>query len=100
MTALRSSGASTSRRRPAIDSTRASTARSAIGWHDATTRIEGPAVTDVAEHFRMRWHAARRVALIELLDGLRSHGAGMTSRLRRSRSRLGERASGAGARNP
>jgi phosphatidylserine/phosphatidylglycerophosphate/cardiolipin synthase-like enzyme len=31
-------------------------ARSAIGWHDATTRIEGPAVIDVAEHFRMRWH--------------------------------------------
>jgi phosphatidylserine/phosphatidylglycerophosphate/cardiolipin synthase-like enzyme len=31
-------------------------ARSAIGWHDASARIEGPAVTDVAEHFRMRWH--------------------------------------------
>jgi phosphatidylserine/phosphatidylglycerophosphate/cardiolipin synthase-like enzyme len=31
-------------------------ARGAIGWHDATARIEGPAVTDVAEHFRMRWH--------------------------------------------
>jgi phosphatidylserine/phosphatidylglycerophosphate/cardiolipin synthase-like enzyme len=31
-------------------------ARSEIGWHDATARIEGPAVTDVAEHFRMRWH--------------------------------------------
>jgi phosphatidylserine/phosphatidylglycerophosphate/cardiolipin synthase-like enzyme len=31
-------------------------ARSAIGWHDATARIEGPAVADVAEHFRMRWH--------------------------------------------
>jgi phosphatidylserine/phosphatidylglycerophosphate/cardiolipin synthase-like enzyme len=31
-------------------------ARSAIGWHDAAARIEGPAVTDVAEHFRMRWH--------------------------------------------
>jgi phosphatidylserine/phosphatidylglycerophosphate/cardiolipin synthase-like enzyme len=30
-------------------------ARSAPGWHDATARIEGPAVTDVAEHFRMRW---------------------------------------------
>jgi phosphatidylserine/phosphatidylglycerophosphate/cardiolipin synthase-like enzyme len=30
-------------------------ARSAIGWHDATARIEGPAVADVAEHFRMRW---------------------------------------------
>jgi phosphatidylserine/phosphatidylglycerophosphate/cardiolipin synthase-like enzyme len=31
-------------------------ARGAIGWHDATARIQGPAVTDVAEHFRMRWH--------------------------------------------
>ena len=31
-------------------------ARGTIGWHDATARIEGPAVTDVAEHFRMRWH--------------------------------------------
>jgi phosphatidylserine/phosphatidylglycerophosphate/cardiolipin synthase-like enzyme len=31
-------------------------ARGTIGWHDATTRIEGPAVSDVAEHFRMRWH--------------------------------------------
>lgn len=26
-----------------------------IGWHDAAVRIEGPAVADVAEHFRMRW---------------------------------------------
>jgi phosphatidylserine/phosphatidylglycerophosphate/cardiolipin synthase-like enzyme len=31
-------------------------ARSAISWHDAAARIEGPAVADVAEHFRMRWH--------------------------------------------
>ena len=30
--------------------------RANIGWHDATARIEGPAVGDVAEHFRMRWH--------------------------------------------
>jgi phosphatidylserine/phosphatidylglycerophosphate/cardiolipin synthase-like enzyme len=30
--------------------------RGSRGWHDATTRIEGPAVADVAEHFRMRWH--------------------------------------------
>jgi phosphatidylserine/phosphatidylglycerophosphate/cardiolipin synthase-like enzyme len=30
-------------------------ARGSIGWHDATARIEGPAVGDVAEHFRMRW---------------------------------------------
>jgi phosphatidylserine/phosphatidylglycerophosphate/cardiolipin synthase-like enzyme len=30
-------------------------ARASVGWHDACARIEGPAVTDVAEHFRMRW---------------------------------------------
>jgi phosphatidylserine/phosphatidylglycerophosphate/cardiolipin synthase-like enzyme len=30
-------------------------ARAAIGWHDAVVRMEGPAVTDVAEHFRTRW---------------------------------------------
>ncbi|HEY5160516.1 MAG TPA: phospholipase D family protein [Gaiellaceae bacterium] len=30
-------------------------ARRAIGWHDASARITGPAVADVAEHFRMRW---------------------------------------------
>ncbi|MGN6799602.1 MAG: phospholipase D-like domain-containing protein, partial [Gaiellaceae bacterium] len=30
-------------------------ARGAIGWHDATARIRGPAVKDVAEHFRLRW---------------------------------------------
>jgi phosphatidylserine/phosphatidylglycerophosphate/cardiolipin synthase-like enzyme len=30
--------------------------RSHIGWHDACARIEGPAVADVAESFRMRWH--------------------------------------------
>ena len=26
-----------------------------LGWHDAAIRIEGPAVADVAEHFRLRW---------------------------------------------
>lgn len=30
-------------------------ARAAIGWHDVTSRIEGPVVGDVADHFRMRW---------------------------------------------
>jgi len=30
-------------------------ARSSVGWHDASVRIEGPAVADVAEHFRLRW---------------------------------------------
>ena len=26
-----------------------------VGWHDAAVRIEGPAVADVANHFRLRW---------------------------------------------
>jgi phosphatidylserine/phosphatidylglycerophosphate/cardiolipin synthase-like enzyme len=30
-------------------------ARGAIGWHDATARIEGPLVADVAAHIAMRW---------------------------------------------
>lgn len=30
-------------------------ARGAIGWHDATTRLRGPIVADVARHFEMRW---------------------------------------------
>jgi phosphatidylserine/phosphatidylglycerophosphate/cardiolipin synthase-like enzyme len=30
-------------------------ARAAIGWHDVASRIEGPVVADVADHFRMRW---------------------------------------------
>ena len=34
--------------------------RSQVGWHDASARIEGPAVGDVAEHFRMRWHEVSR----------------------------------------
>ena len=30
-------------------------ARGSIGWHDAAARLRGPAVADVAEHFRLRW---------------------------------------------
>jgi phosphatidylserine/phosphatidylglycerophosphate/cardiolipin synthase-like enzyme len=29
--------------------------RTVLGWHDATTCLRGPAVADVAEHFRRRW---------------------------------------------
>jgi phosphatidylserine/phosphatidylglycerophosphate/cardiolipin synthase-like enzyme len=32
-------------------------ARAALGWHDVATRIEGPAVADVARHFAGRWTA-------------------------------------------
>jgi phosphatidylserine/phosphatidylglycerophosphate/cardiolipin synthase-like enzyme len=31
--------------------------RSGLGWHDAAARIAGPAVGDVAAHFRLRWEA-------------------------------------------
>jgi phosphatidylserine/phosphatidylglycerophosphate/cardiolipin synthase-like enzyme len=30
-------------------------ARAELGWHDVSARLAGPAVTDVASHFRMRW---------------------------------------------
>ena len=36
----------------------AHSARGGVGWHDVATRLEGPIVADVAEHFRLRWHAA------------------------------------------
>ena len=38
-------------------------ARGGIGWHDAAVRIEGPAVQDVAEHFRQRWQSASGEAI-------------------------------------
>ena len=31
-------------------------ARARLGWHDATSKLEGPAVADVADHFRLRWN--------------------------------------------
>jgi phosphatidylserine/phosphatidylglycerophosphate/cardiolipin synthase-like enzyme len=37
--------------------------RANVGWHDLSARIEGPAVDDVAEHFRMRWHEVTREKL-------------------------------------
>jgi phosphatidylserine/phosphatidylglycerophosphate/cardiolipin synthase-like enzyme len=29
--------------------------RGQVGWHDAAARVEGPGVTDVADHFALRW---------------------------------------------
>jgi phosphatidylserine/phosphatidylglycerophosphate/cardiolipin synthase-like enzyme len=34
-------------------------ARGRVGWHDAAVRLRGPAVVDVAEHFRLRWEATK-----------------------------------------
>ena len=31
--------------------------RDGLGWHDTALRLDGPVVDDVAEHFRLRWHA-------------------------------------------
>jgi phosphatidylserine/phosphatidylglycerophosphate/cardiolipin synthase-like enzyme len=35
----------------------------AIGWHDASTRIRGPLVRDVAAHFALRWESVTGEAL-------------------------------------
>src|SRR3954447_5622841 len=43
--------------------TSAHRARGGIGWHDAAVRIEGPAVADVAEHFRLRWEGSTKELL-------------------------------------
>jgi phosphatidylserine/phosphatidylglycerophosphate/cardiolipin synthase-like enzyme len=38
-------------------------ARRRLGWHDVGSRLEGPVVGDVAEHFAMRWHEVTRQRL-------------------------------------
>jgi phosphatidylserine/phosphatidylglycerophosphate/cardiolipin synthase-like enzyme len=39
-------------------------ARRRLGWHDVATRLRGPAVADVAEHFAMRWREVTGEQLI------------------------------------
>lgn len=39
--------------------------RDGIGWHDGATRLTGPVVTDVAEHFRERWQEVAHEELAE-----------------------------------
>ena len=38
-------------------------ARGQVGWHDACACLGGPAVSDVARHFAMRWHEVTRATL-------------------------------------
>jgi phosphatidylserine/phosphatidylglycerophosphate/cardiolipin synthase-like enzyme len=42
--------------------------RAAVGWHDASMRVAGPAVRDVAEHFRARWRGVTGEDLGEAED--------------------------------
>jgi phosphatidylserine/phosphatidylglycerophosphate/cardiolipin synthase-like enzyme len=44
-------------------------ARASVGWHDACVRIEGPAVSDVADHFRMRWNEVTGEQLAAVAPG-------------------------------
>ena len=41
-------------------------ARARVGWHDVCARLRGPAVADVAAHFRMRWHEVTGEAFPDL----------------------------------
>ena len=39
--------------------------RGRVGWHDAAVRLRGPAVADVAEHFRLRWFGPTKERISE-----------------------------------
>ena len=39
--------------------------RGSTGWHDVATRLRGPIVADVAEHFRSRWEEVTHEILAE-----------------------------------
>jgi phosphatidylserine/phosphatidylglycerophosphate/cardiolipin synthase-like enzyme len=45
--------------------------RDKLGWHDISSRLRGPIVADVAEHFAMRWRevAGERLAPASATDG-------------------------------
>jgi phosphatidylserine/phosphatidylglycerophosphate/cardiolipin synthase-like enzyme len=53
--------------------TSAHEARGEVGWHDAACLLRGPAVTDVAQHFRQRWQG---VTGAELPAPKQQQGAG------------------------
>ena len=46
--------------------TQAHHARRRQGWHDVATRLRGPAVADVGEHFRVRWRELTGEVLPEI----------------------------------
>ncbi|WP_445148859.1 phospholipase D-like domain-containing protein [Baekduia sp. Peel2402] len=54
-------------------------ARRKLGWHDVGTRIEGPAVADVAAHFAMRWREVAGETLPPALVPQPLDGAGTST---------------------
>ena len=53
--------------------------RAGIGWHDASTRIEGPLVGDVAAHVALRWREVTGERLPASNSLLQAGGAGPTA---------------------
>jgi phosphatidylserine/phosphatidylglycerophosphate/cardiolipin synthase-like enzyme len=49
--------------------------RGQLGWHDATARVDGPAVSDVAAHFSLRWQEVTGENL--LLESAPEHPGGL-----------------------
>jgi phosphatidylserine/phosphatidylglycerophosphate/cardiolipin synthase-like enzyme len=51
-------------------------ARGKLGWHDAASRIEGPAVADVAAHYALRWEAVtgERLDVDAIQEAAGEHG--------------------------
>jgi phosphatidylserine/phosphatidylglycerophosphate/cardiolipin synthase-like enzyme len=45
-------------------------ARGAVGWHDVSSRLEGPLVADVADHLALRWRevTGEQLAPVELRE--------------------------------
>jgi phosphatidylserine/phosphatidylglycerophosphate/cardiolipin synthase-like enzyme len=49
--------------------------RGQLGWHDATSRVDGPAVSDVAAHYALRWQEVTGEKL--LLESASEHPDGV-----------------------
>ena len=54
--------------------------RPGLGWHDVGSRLRGPAVADVAEHFASRWREVHGEQLADTLAGPALPGPAPSSR--------------------
>ena len=62
--------------------------RSRLGWHDAASRLSGPAVADVARHFACRWHETTGERLAESSASRRGGRSGAAGRAHGAREDL------------